>query len=374
MNRQLIVGDAAKYVNTSGVTPITSTAGMSKINVADAAQSFFSGLSIEDKMWLGNSIEKDGNTRVGDAVENQSLFFNRALEFLTAKAYEVEYEILPFRDIFPVVNQGGAGVKEITSEVYDFFAKAQIISAAGKDIPFVAGGGKEIKYPVVMWGIGASWTVQELQAFVVAQRNGRGRYSPEQVRQKAALRGVEEALNDQAFFGLPDAGVSGFLNNPLIPSGVVDVGASASTSWDTKTADEILADINGLADSIFVGSKMRERPDKLLLPPSKWSMLKNRRLDNRDVSILTYLLENSAYFTKQEDIIPINELEGAGFNSTGKMSAYSKNEDKLCVEIPEEAQTMPVQQQLFSYMLLWYAYSAGCVVRFPRSIAHAEGI
>jgi hypothetical protein len=374
MKNQFFIGDSAKYASGNGVVPVSSAAGMSKLNVADTARDFFAGLSTDDKIFLGNQLAADGFLKRGDAVENQSLFFNRALEFLTAKAYEVEYEVLPFRDVFPIINQGGAGVKEITSEVYDFFAKAQVISAAGKDIPFVAGGGKEIKYPVVMWGIGASWTIQELQAFVVAQRNNRARYSPEQIRQKAALRGVEEALNDQAFFGLPSAGIYGFMDNPLIPVGVVDQGVSGQTTWENKTADEILADVNGLADSIYVGSKMREKPNKLLLPPSKWSLIKNRRLDNRDISILTYLLENSQYFKSPEDIIPVNEYEAAGYNSTGKMTAYNKNEDKVCVEIPEETQTMPVQQQLFSYMLLWYAYSAGAVVRFPRSVAHSEGI
>ena len=368
------IGDSAKYAKGNGVQPVTSMGGMSKIHVADAAASFYANLTHEDRIYLAHSLKADGMHLATDAVENQSLFFNRALEFLTAKAYEVEYEILPFRNVFPIINQGGAGVKEITSEVYDFFAKAKVINAGGKDVPFVDGGGKEIKYPVVMWGIGATWTIQELQGFVVAQRNGRARYSPEQIRQTAALRGVEEALNDQAFYGLPDAGVPGFLNNPLIPVGVVDVGANGDTNWESKTADEILADVSGIAMTIWVNSKMRERPNKLLLSPSKWNYLVNRRLENRDISIMTYILENSPYFKSLEDIIPVNEYEGAGYNGTGKMSAYVKKEDKIAVEFPEEAQSMPVQQNLFTYILLWYAYSAGCVVRYPRSAAHMEGI
>jgi len=374
MTDKYYIGDSSKFAKQGNV-PITSAAGMSKLNKTDAAESFAAALSTDDKIYLANNLRESGVTmRVGDDVENQTLFFNRALEFLTAKAYEVEYEVLPFRKIFPVINQGGAGVKEITSEVYDFFAKAQIINQSGKDIPFVAGGGKEIKYPVIMWGIGASWTIAELQSFVVAQRNGRARYSPEQIRQKAALRGIEEALNDQAFYGASGTGSYGFLNNPLIPIGSVDVGVSGGTDWESKTADEILADIAGLADSVFVGSKMRERPNKLLLPPSKWSQLKNRRLENRDISILTYVLENSQYFTSETDIIPINELEGAGIDGSGRMICYNMNEDKVCCEIPLEAQSMPVQQQLFSYMLLWYAYSAGVIVRYPRSVAQGEGI
>lgn len=376
MNNNLFIGDASRFAN-NGCFAVTSMAGMQKINVGDTGRDFASTLSYEDRQFLAKVKDSRFSARVGDDVANQSLFFNRALEFLTAKAYEVEYEVLPFRNIFDVINEGGPGVKEIVSEVYDYFAKAQQINMAGKDIPMVAGGGKEIKYPVVGWAIGATWTLQELQAFVVAQRNGRGRYSPEQIRQQAAIRGLEEALNDQAMFGTPETGIYGAINHPLVPTGPVATGASGSTTWTSKTADEILADVNALGDAIWTYSKMRERPNKLLVSPRCWSLLKNRRIGSAGqtwCSILTYIVQNSQYFKSEEDIVPVNELAGAGFDGTDKMVAYVKNPDKICVEIPQEAESMPVQQNLFSYIMLWYAYSAGCVIRYPRSVAYAEGL
>ena len=372
----LFVGDASKFAH-GGTFAITSLNGMQRINVADAGNSFVSTLSYEDKQFLANMKNSRFRPRVGDDASNQALFFNRALEFLTAKAYEVEYEVLPFRNTFDVINEGGPGIKEIVSEVYDYFAKAQQINMAGKDIPMVAGGGKEIRYPVVGWAIGASWTLQELQSFVVAQRNGRGRYSPEQIRQQAAIRGLEEALNDQVFFGTPETNIYGAINHPLVPNGPVAVGASGKTTWQDKTADEILADINGLADMIWSHSKMRERPNKLLVSPRCWSLLKNRRVGvagSTWCSILTYIVQNSQYFQSEDDIVPINELAGAGYDGTDKMVAYFKNPDKVCVEIPQEAESMPVQQNLFSYIMLWYAYSAGTVLRYPRSMGYAEGL
>lgn len=374
----LFIGDSTRFAHgSSGLVPVTSMNGMQRLHVADASRDFNVGLSSEDRRFLAGMNDSKFTVRRGDDVANQSLFFNRALEFLTAKAYEVEYEVLPFRNIFDVMNEGGPGIKEIVSEVYDYFAKAQQMNMAGKDIPMVAGGGKEIKYPVVGWAIGATWTLQELQSFVVAQRNGRGRYSPEQIRQQAAIRGVEEALNDQALFGTPETNIYGALNHPLVPNGPVATGASGSTTWTTKTPDEILADINGLADTIWNYSKMRERPNKLLVSPKAWSILKNRRLATAGytaMSILTYVIQNSQYFKSEEDIVPINELAGAGFDGTDKMVAYAKNPDKVCVEIPQEAESLPVQQSLFSYIMLWYAYSAGTVLRFPRSMGYAEGL
>lgn len=380
MSEKLFVGDASRFASGEGVHAVSTMPGQ-RLVVADAAREFNATLRHEERQFLMNDkVFEDSAYRAdslrADDISNGSLFFSRALELLTAKSYEVAYEELPFRKVFPVINEGGPGVQTITSEVYDYFAKAQLINAGAKDIPMVAGGGKEIKYPVVLWGIGASWNIQELQSFVVAQRNGRGRYSPEQIRMKAALRGLEEALNDQVFFGTPGTGIFGALNNPLVPNGPVAPSATTpyGTLWTQKSSDEILLDIETIGDTVFVSSKMRERPNKLLLPPSRWSYLKNRRLENRDISILTYLVENSQYFQSPEDIVPINELEGAGYSGTGKMLAYAKDPDKMVVEIPAEAQAMPVQQNMFSYLMLWYAYSAGLVMRYPRAAASAEGI
>lgn len=368
------VGDTAKYAAKHGGVAMTSLTG-TRMNYAADAAAFIALLGSDSCEYLRNRMVADGvEFRRGDDAGNQSLFFARALEYLTAQVYDVEYEILPFRNILPVVNEGGPGVKEIVSEVYDQFGKARIINGAANDIPFVAGGGKEIRYPVYMWAIGAQWTLNELQAFVVAQRNGRGRRSPEAQRQAAALRGVEEALNDQALFGVEDVNLPGFLNHPLVPSGEVAEGESNSTLWENKTADEILADINGLADTVWQYSKMREMPDTLLLPPAKWSMLKNRHLPNREISILAYLVENSQYFKSVDSIVPINELAGMGTGGSDKMVVYSKKEEKVCVEIPAEAQSLPMQQNLLSYMMVWYAYAAGTVLRYPRSVAYAEGI
>jgi len=367
-----VVGKSNKYAAADCV-PVTSISG-NRLTVADIAPRFMEELGTDMVQYLHNRMVADGVQFRGDDISNQTLFFNRALEYLTAAVYDVQYEILPFRNILPVINEGGPGVKEIVSEVYDQFGKARLINGAAKDIPFVAGGGKEIRYPVVMWGIGASWTLQELHSFLIAQRNGRGRRSPEQQRQAAALRGIEEALNDQALFGTEETGIFGFLNNPLVTNGSVAAGASLSTKWEDKTAEEILADINGLADTIWQYSKMREVPDTLLLPPTQWSILKNRHLPYREITIMSYLIENSQYFKSADSIIPINELAGMGAGNTGKMVIYSKKEDKVCCEIPSEAQALPMQQNLFSFLMVWFAYSAGSICRFPRSMGYAEGI
>lgn len=376
---QIVPVQAKVADSASGIQSMNGVSA-SQLDMGAGARDFEAHLTLDDRasilseMWQ-NKVTVDGKRLpTNDDIGNQSLFFSRSLEYLMASAFDIEYEELPFRKLFPVINEGGPGIQEIKAEVYDRFGKAKLINMGAHDIPFVAAGGKEITYKVGLFGVGASWNMQELHAHAVAQRNGRGRRSPQASRQQAAIIAIEESLNDQALFGTPEIGVPGFLDHPNIPRSTVAPGASTSTLWSNKTADEILEDINSLGDSIWVGSKMIEKPNTLAMAPSAYTLLSQRRLDGRDISIMKFLQENSKYFTNDASFIPVNEYEGAGTGGTNLMTAYDRSEGKLRMEIPQEMQSLPTQQQLFQYMMLYYCYSAGCMVLYPRSIEHADGI
>ena len=375
------IGDAGKSImGASGVFPIRGLEGLScnEIDTDKAGRAFAAGLTQGDRDFLLNRGDSsDRPVRRGDGIENGSFLFNRSLEIFRAAPYEVQYAELKFRKVLDVINEGGPGALKYTSEVYDFFGKASLINAGlSKDISLVAGGGKEIQFPIARWGIGASWTIQELQAFAIAQKNGRGKMSPEMIRQRAALRGIEQSLNDQFFFGVPEVGGFGFINNPLVPTGPAATGATSSaTNWESKTPDEVLADINAIGNVIYSGSLMVEMPDHLALPPAKLQYLHNTRISNYATDTLySFILKNNQWFNKEESFVDLNELTGAGFGGTGKMVAYHKDVYRAHCAISMEPQSLPVQQNMFSYLMLWMAESAGCCIYHPRSMAYMEGI
>ncbi len=368
-----------------GLIGLNANTPIAPLQVNDAMNDQYFGMtSLDDRVAILEEMHKSGKqvadsaggTRdvAVDDIGNSSLFFARSLEYLMSSAFDVQYAKLPFRNMFPVINEGGPGVQTIKAEVYDHFGKAKLINMGAQDVPFVAAGGKEIEYNVGLFGIGAMWNMQELHAHSVAVRNGRGRRSPQQSRQASAVRALEEALNEQAYFGTDEIDIPGFIDHPQIPKGTVAPGASGDTNWETKTADEIIADVNAIGDNIWVESKMIEMPDTLALPPSKLTILSERRIEGRDISIMQFIIKNSLFFKSRDAFVPVNEYETAGIGGTGLMTAYAKRDDKLRMEIPQEMQTLPVQQQLFSYIMLYYCYSAGLMVLFPRSIAHADGI
>jgi len=308
------------------------------------------------------------NTGFVDA--DGAVFFQRQLEHIKAKSYDVRYAELKARMLFPVSNEGGPGVTTITYRTYDQAGAAKIINAYADDLPRADVAGKETTIPVRSVGISYGYNLDEIQA---SQLTG---LSLDQRRANAARRANEQTTNDVAFFGDADSGLPGLFDNPNIPTGAV-VDPGAGTEWVNKTPDQILFDVNDLFADIFETTLMVEQGNTLLLPPAQWSFISSTaRSANSDTTILQYLVNNSPYLTSAEDVIPVNEF-GAANNpelSTDAMMAYDRNPDKLQLEIPVELEMLPVQQKNLEFVIPGRSRLGGLNVYYPLSLAIATGI
>ena len=215
---------------------------------------------------------------------DQAVFFTRQLEQIKAKSYDVKYAELQARNLFPVSNEGGAGITSITYRTYDHKGMAKIINAYAKDLPRADISGKETTIPVKETGISYGYTVKEIAS---SQLSGLGL---DQRRANAARRATEELINNIAFFGDAVHNLPGFLTNPNIPvQTVVDPGAG--TEFVNKTPDQILFDINDLFSDIFNNTKMVERANRLILPPAQYTYINDTyRATNSDITILNLIL------------------------------------------------------------------------------------
>ncbi len=299
----------------------------------------------------------------------QGAFFQRELELIKSQSYDVQYADLIARSLFPVSNEGGFAITSITYRSYDKVGAAKLINNYAKDLPRADVGGKEVTIPVKEAGTSYGYTVKEIAA---SQLTGR---SLDQQRANASRRSVEELINDIAFNGRTDAGLPGFLSNPNIPTVTVVNGAGGTPQWTTKTPDEILFDINDLFGDIFENTKMKERADTLLLPPTNWNYIASTpRASNSDTTILQYIVQNSPFLNSVDDVIPVNELVGAGTGGVNIMVAYTRRPDKLQLEIPGELQYFAPQEQGLEIVIPGMASIAGVNVYYPLSAAVAEDI
>jgi hypothetical protein len=301
---------------------------------------------------------------------NGSAFFNRQLELIKSRSYDVLYADLIARSLFPVSSEGGLGITAITYRTYDQVGMAKLINNYAGDLPRADIEGKETTIPVKELGISFGYTVKEIES---SRLTGLGL---DQRRGNAARRGNEQMVNDIAYKGDSDAGLPGFLTNPNIP-----VTAVGGGDWASKTPDEILFDINDLFADVFENTKMKERADTLLIPPSQWSLISSTaRSANSDTTILQYIVQNSPFLNSADNIIPVNELIGAGNYIVGGtpdadvMVAYTRSPDKLQLEIPFDLQFMAPQERGLEIIIPGISSIAGVNVYYPLSAAFAEGI
>ena len=102
----------------------------------------------------GKTITLDGaiSRAISDAFldADGAFFFQRQLEHIKAKSYDVRYAELKARMLFPVSNEGGPGITNITYRTYDQVGSAKIINAYADDLPRADVNGIETTIPVML--------------------------------------------------------------------------------------------------------------------------------------------------------------------------------------------------------------------------------
>lgn len=317
---------------------------------------------------LDGAIAQAMNNGIMDA--DGAVFFQRQLEHIKSRSYDVKYAELKARSLFPVSNEGGAGISSITYRTYDQVGAAKIINAYADDLPRADVAGKETTIPVRSVGISYGYNLDEIQA---SQMTGA---ALDQRRANAAMRSNEQVVNDVAFYGDAESNLPGLFSNPNIPTGSV-VNPGSGTEWVNKTPDEILFDVNDAFADIFETTKMVEQGNTMLIPPSQWSyIMSTPRSANSDTTIAQYLVNNSPYLSSLDDIIPVNECAAANNPelSTDAMVIYDRSPDKLQLEIPVELEMLAVQQKNLEFVVPGRSRLGGLNIYYPLSLNILTGI
>lgn len=300
---------------------------------------------------------------------SDSIFFSRELEHIKARSYDVQYQDLLAREMFPTSDEAGAHATSITYRTYDRVGMAKIISNYAKDLPRADVTGKETTSPVRVIGLSFGYNIAE-----ITSSNATGK-SLEQRRANAVQRGTEETIDKIAWFGDSAHGLPGFLTNPNVPNGAVAPGAGGTTEWTSKTPREILDDVNDLFASVFETTLQKERADTLMLPTAQWShIVTTPRSDSTETTIINYIVQNSPYLNSVADVKPVPEMKGAGTGGTDLMVAYTRSPDKLTLEVPLELQFLAAQERGLEVEVPSWAKVGGVIIYYPLSARFAYGI
>jgi hypothetical protein len=245
------------------------------------------------------------------------------------------------------------------------------ISAETNDIPGVSVNGQKIILPLRVAAREVSYTSVELDR---SQQTGQ----PIDAQKMNALNLIYQMNIDQmVYIGATQVGATGLLNNSSITSSVVPAGASGSTTWANKTADEILADVNALLEATWLAAAYAVCPSKLLLPPLQFSYIASQKVSSAgNISILEFLKLNSIALSingKALDIQPVKWLPGLGAGSTDRMMAYTNDEMRVRFPmVPIRRETAYYKGIRFNAPYLWALGEMEFV--YPETVQYADGI
>ena len=295
----------------------------------------------------------------------ETMFFQRELEQVKAKSYDVLKAPLKAFELIPVDSTTAPGATTVTYEQYDSTGIAKIISNYADDLPTADVKGKEFHSTIKSIGNSYVYSKNDIRA---AQFAGK---PLNQRKANAAVEAHRQLMNKLAFFGDSEYGIQGLLTNSNIPSAPVVAGAATTLTWATKTPDEILKDLNSAVSDMLDLTKGVEVPNTIVMPIAQYNHIATTaRSANSDTTILEFFKGNNPGI----EVMWATELKGAFAGSTDGFIVYNRNPDKLWMEIPMMVQMSPAQEKGLSYVVPCESKFGGVIVPYVLSVSFRYGI
>lgn len=310
-----------------------------------------------------------------DSAEDASVFFARELDFVKAQSYDVEYPKFTALKLFPMSSEVDPGAETVTYYSYDKVGLAKIISNYATDLPRADVKGKPTTAIIKSIGDSFGYSIQEMRASRMAGK------SLDTRKAEAARYQIDYLNNKIAWNGDAESGLRGVLSTDNdIPLYALANGASGKTTWASKTADEIIADVSGMLKQMARTTKKVEKPDTLALPAEAYLELQSKRIDGTASNVLSYIQAN---LPDIKEIVSCPELDpdstdtnpyAKDSNGQGVALLFKNDARKLTIENPLPFTQYPVQTQGLEMVVPCEARTAGAIIYYPMSLLIAVGI
>jgi hypothetical protein len=305
----------------------------------------------------------------------------RALSFLTTQAnrieptvYAVRYPDVQYAQLIPVDTTGPEWINGVTYFSSDHVGRAAWFHAKADDVPHAEVLREKFETTVSLAAIGYDYDLEELGRAMQLGQDLR----PDKAN--AARRASEEFIDRVAFTGDTAKNYSGVANNPNVTAGsAAATGTGSATTWASKTADNVLADVNAAISGIFTGTLGSEMADTLLLPQQQLIDIGTRRIDTvNQTTIRRWIEENNAYTMQTGQPLTIRgvwNLATAGSGGVPRMVAYRRAPEVLVLYMPMPFQFLPAYQRgPMRFEVPGIMRLSGVEVRRPRAMRYVDGI
>ena len=301
-------------------------------------------------------------------------FMQQQASYIEPEVYEIQYPDIQYPDLVPVDTSGNEWAKSKTFYSSDKVGQANWFHHMANDMPFADIVRTKFEQGLEMAGIGYYYTLEELG---VAMQVPNLNLTAE--RGDAARRAYEEFMERIAFTGDTAKGWTGLINDTTVTAGNATAdGTGSSSTWDTKTGDQMARDVNQILTNVYTASNTVEMADTLLLPISQFTKIANTRMGDTPMNALGWIQQYNTYTAvtgQQLTIRAVRGLETAGAGGTPRMVAYRNDPQILKLHLPMPHKFLGVMQvSPLRYDVPGIFRTGGLEIRRPGSIRYLDAI
>lgn len=233
-------------------------------------------------------------------------------------------------------------------------------------------------YKVLPYEVSMSIKIQDQLRGAVTGR------SIEQIYDDGIRLDYDKYMDINTYLGQRAYGTEGLVNSSLITAASVATGAGGTTTWKTKTPEEILSDIDDAVLDAWTaaGYDNSAIPNHILVDPENFAYI-NRTVFSANgatapISLLNYLLDNNIAKAKGVDLF-IGECKfclGAGTGGTNRMVAYVNQRRFVGMDVPAPLSRVMTQPniQTASYDSLYMANIGQVKIHYIEPFVYRDGI
>ena len=231
--------------------------------------------------------------------------------------------------------------------------------------------------------VARTFNFAEYMAFSVMEREKMmsvGR-DPETFLNKGIRLHCDKVIDRNVYTGFSKVSSTGLVNNPNITrtAAVPHIPGGTDTGWATKTADEILADINNAISALWRDNDCSSDalPNHILIPVEQFGQLVTRKVsDDSERSILTYVLENNLSVQQGGELVisPCKWCSGIGSNGADRMVVYCNRVDRICFNLTQPLRRMETEYAEMRIKIPYIAQFSEVRFLYPSTVRYIDGI
>jgi hypothetical protein len=306
-----------------------------------------------------------------DAQAAMAFMVNQAA-YIESEVYRTQYPEIQYPTLVPIDESAPEWTKSVTFYSIDRVGEAQWFHHMSTDIRLADVQRSAYEQGIEMAAIGYRYTLEEIgQAMMIG-------WNLTTERAAAAVRAAEEFTERVAMVGDATKGWTGIINALGVTATTAQAGVGGIT-WVTKTADEILRDVNNALADIYTTSNTIETANTILLPINQYSLISTKRLsDSLDMTIMEWLTRYNVYTAQTGQpltIRAVRQLATAGAGGTARMMVYRRDPTVLKMHIPMRHRFLPVWQTgPITFDIPGIFRLGGAEVRRPGAVRYVDGI